>query len=116
MAAVSVPSIESVRMDGDHRLARQGDGGTVVERVVSRDAADQSYTDEYVEGPLPLERYSSTIRVTAAGPAAGSGSEVRWSADFAAVGDDPAVEDQRPDAIASIYRAALTHLETVATP
>lgn len=110
-----VPSIESVRMDGDDRYAQQADGTTVVERVVGHDDAGRNYTYAYVEGPLPLARYSSTIRVTAGGSDGSGGAEVRWDADFAAAGDDAAIEQQLQEGIESIYRAALTHLATVAS-
>lgn len=102
-----IPAIESSRIDGDVRHVVFTDGNPARERIVSHDDEKRTYTYEYIDGPLPLAKYVSTIRVedTAAG------SVVRWDAQFTAAGDDPAaVEAQLETGIGDIYQSALDEI------
>jgi hypothetical protein len=106
-----VPAIESSSLDGNIRTAVfAGGGGVARERIAARDDATRSYTYEYLEGPLPLERYVSTI-VVAAAP---RGSEVVWDAEFTA--SSTAEEAGLRDAIAAIYADALGELAAQLDP
>jgi hypothetical protein len=100
------PALESSTLDGDVRTVQfAGGGGTAHERIVARDDERRAYTYQYLDGPLALERYESTISVT---PTADGGSEVVWAATFAA--GSPEEESGLRDAIAGIYSTALTEL------
>lgn len=114
VAAVSswVPAIESSRLDGDIRTARfAGGAGTAREKIVRHDDRGRTYTYQYLDGPLPLARYESTITVEAA---PGGGSQVVWEAQFAA--GSPEVEAGLRDAIAGIYAQALAELVSQVAP
>ncbi|MBY6414349.1 SRPBCC family protein [Rhodococcus sp. BP-252] len=103
-AASWIPSLGSATMEGDVRHGVFTDGNPVRERIVAHDDENRTYTYEYVDGPLPLAKYVSTIRVDAAG----SGSVVSWDAEFTASGDAPAaLEKDLESGIGDIYRAAL---------
>lgn len=103
-AAQWIPAIDSSRMEGDVRHVVFTDGNPARERIVAHDNRMRSYTYEYIDGPLPLAKYISTIRVEDAG----SGSTIVWDAEFAATGDDPEqLEKQLETGIGDIYRGAL---------
>lgn len=103
--AAWVPAIESSSLEGDVRTATFVDGGgTAHERIVAHDDAARSYTYSYLDGPLPLESYESTVTVTAEG----DGSRVDWNADFSAA--DEATEAQLVEAIDGIYASSLAAL------
>lgn len=100
-----VPAIESSAMEGEFRHATfAGGGGVAREEVVSRDEAAQTYTYRYLDGPLALESYESTITVHPDG----GGSLVVWTADFAAADDE--AEAGLTKAIDGIYAAGLGEL------
>ncbi|MDQ6994119.1 MAG: SRPBCC family protein [Mariprofundaceae bacterium] len=89
----------------DTRLLTLGNGATITEKQVSRNAAERSYTYAIVESPLPVADYVSTISVS---PAADGKSTVTWSSSFDAngVSDEDAV-----NAITGIYDAGLNNLD-----
>ncbi len=102
-----VPAIESSSMEGDVRTATfAGGGGDATERIVDHDAAARSYVYEYLTGPLALQEYRSRLSV---GPHA-DGTEVLWSADFAAATLEE--ETGLAEAISGIYTDALAELKT----
>lgn len=69
------------------RLALPG-GGVVREMLVRLDDLDHSYTYQILEGPFPIRRYVSTIRVA---PVTASGqSFVEWWSEFDADAGDEA--------------------------
>ena len=106
-----IPSIESVQVDGDIRQVVAEDGSRSRERIVSHDDLNRTYTYEYVDGPLPLARYVSTISVHPAE----TGSEISWDAEFSVAEDDSfELEKKLTSAIESIYRSGLDQLTQVA--
>ncbi|MCG7632706.1 SRPBCC family protein [Gordonia McavH-238-E] len=104
-----IPAIGESRMDGDVRHVVFTDGAPARERIVAFDEEARTYSYEYIDGPLPLEHYRSTVSVTAAGDDACS---VRWSAQFGA--ESAEVEAELATAIEGIYAAALDELATKA--
>ncbi|HXV91677.1 MAG TPA: SRPBCC family protein, partial [Pseudonocardia sp.] len=48
---------------GAVRKLTLGDGGVVVERLLTLDDAGRSYTYEILDSPFPVRRYVSTIHV-----------------------------------------------------
>ena len=82
------------------------DGAELLERLLGRDDARRSYNYSITQSPLPIKRYSATIRVTAAG----GGSQVDWSGEFESAG--PPDEDVTA-IFRGIYEAGLTNLKTL---
>lgn len=110
-AARWIPSLDTSRLDGDVRHVVFTDGNPARERIVSHDDENRTYTYEYIDGPLPLAKYVSTIRVDAEG----SGSVISWDAEFTAAGDDPAaLEAQLETGIGEIYQGALDAVTALA--
>lgn len=103
-AAQWIPAIDSARMEDDVRHVVFTDGNPARERIVAHDGEKRTYTYEYIDGPLPLAKYTSTISVEDAG----SGSAIVWDAEFTAAGDDPGpLEKQLEVGIGEIYQGAL---------
>ena len=102
-----VPALEASSMQESVRHATfAGGGGEAREEIVAHDADSRSYTYRYLDGPLALESYESTISVRPDGP----GSTVVWSAQFSADGEE--TEAGLAEAIAGIYAAGLAELAT----
>ena len=102
-----VPAIETSSLEGDIRTAVfAGGGGTAHERIVSLDDSGRTYTYEYLDGPLPLKRYVSTITISGAPDDAGAA--VVWDAEFSAGSAEE--EAGLRDAISGIYSSALVEL------
>ena len=92
-------------MEGQVRHATfAGGGGDAREEIVALDDDARTYTYRYLDGPLDLASYTSTIRVEPDG----DGSQVTWNAEFAA--GDPAAEPALAEAIAGIYASGLAEL------
>jgi hypothetical protein len=112
-AANWIPSLETSRLEDDVRHVVFTDGNPARERIVSHDDENRTYTYEYIDGPLPLAKYTSTIRVDATA----TGSVISWDAEFTAAGDDPAALDsQLETGIGEIYQGALDEVARVAAP
>lgn len=110
-AAQWIPSLESSRLEGDVRHVVFTDGNPARERIASHDDENRTYTYEYIDGPLPLAEYSSTIRVEQVG----SGSAISWDAKFTAAGDDAeSLEKQLVTGIGEIYQGALDEVGRLA--
>ncbi|MFF0815388.1 SRPBCC family protein [Rhodococcus sp. NPDC003318] len=103
-----IPSVESVRMDGTMRHIVFPDGQPARERIAAHSDAGRHYTYEYVDGPLALAHYSSTLTVVETSPTT---CAVEWNATFAAT--SPEAEPELVQGIEAIYRAALGELTTV---
>lgn len=73
---------------GALRRLTLADGGTVVERLVSLDDDDRSYTYEILESPFAVRRYVSTIRVSPVTDA--NHSFVEWWSEYDADSVDEA--------------------------
>ena len=91
------PAIEKcvLSADGKERTLSLKGGGTLVERLVSMDAAKRSYTYAIVSGPLPVTNYQSTISV---GPDA-KGSMISWTGHYDAKGASDADAKKAIDGI-----------------
>ena len=78
------PAIENCELNdgGKMRTISLKGGGTIVERMQSRDDAKHSYTYSIVSGPLPVTNYLSTIAVLP-DP---KGSKVTWMGQYDAKG------------------------------
>ncbi|MGW5385311.1 SRPBCC family protein [Nocardia sp. NPDC003963] len=100
-----IPAISESRMDGDIRHVVFTDGNPARERIVEHRDADRRYTYRYIDGPLALDFYESTIEVA---ESADGTSEIRWWAEFSA--ETEAVESALATAIESIYTGALAEL------
>ncbi|ANY25144.1 SRPBCC family protein [Gordonia terrae] len=103
--AAWIPAIDASRMDGDVRHVVFTDGAPARERIVAFDEEARTYSYEYIDGPLPLEHYRSTVSVAADGD---DHCTVRWSAEFGA--ESAEVEAELATAIEAIYSAALDEL------
>ena len=86
-------------------LTLAGNGGTLVEQLVSRDEAAMRYTYRIVDGPLPVQGYESTISVKP--DATGKGSQIGWRGTFEAKG---ASDEEASKVIRGIYDAGLAAL------
>ena len=93
------PAVVEVQVEdgGKTRRLKLVGGNELVERLV--EDGEGSYTYQIVEGPLPVEDYTATIKVE---PADG-GSKLTWSSKFEPVGDAMAARS----AIEGIYQAGL---------
>lgn len=101
------PAVASVRMeerDGESvRVLSLNGGGTLVERLVAWDDDQRRYTYAILEGPLPVDRYQSTLSVSAEG----EGSRIEWRGTFDAKG---ASNDEATGVIGGIYESGLAAL------
>lgn len=103
--AVWIPAIDSSHLEGDVRHVVFTDGQPARERIVAHDDAGRTYSYQYLDDPLPLEHYVSTVVVD---PVGDDGSQVVWSAEFRAA--SPEVEAGLATAISEIYASSLATL------
>ena len=99
------PAVEKcVLSDGGktRTLSLKG-GGTIVEKLVSRDDNAHNYTYQIVSSPLPVSDYVSTIKVLPDG----SGSSIVWTGDYKAKG---ASEADAKKTIDGVYKAGVDAL------
>ncbi|MEE2061654.1 SRPBCC family protein [Rhodococcus artemisiae] len=106
-----IPAIRSSRMEGDVRHVVFTDGEPARERIVEFDDGERTYAYEYIDGPLPLRHYRSTVSVVETGD---RGCTVRWAAEFGAESAD--VEAGLATAIEGIYSDALDELKGKVVP
>ena len=99
--AAWMPGIESCQVEGEGigavRSVGFPGGAGVKERLESLDDATRTLSYSIVDGPLPVQNYLATIRVSEAGDAA---CRIDWSARF----DLP--EGMKEDAIAPALQGA----------
>ncbi|MGW5518850.1 SRPBCC family protein [Nocardia africana] len=100
-----IPAISSSRVEGDIRHVVFTDGNPARERIVEHRDQDRNYTYQYLDGPLALEYYRSTIAVVAGDD---GGSVIRWRAEFTAASEQ--IEAELATAIEGIYTGALDEL------
>jgi len=107
---LAVTKCELSKKDGTvFRTLTLANGVIIVEKQISRDDAKFRYSYAFVEGPLPLQNYVSTISV---GRAAG-GTTVTWTARFDAKG----TSDEAANALVDgAYETALAELKRKLTP
>lgn len=72
-----LPGLAATSVEGDVRTITFDDGSQAHEQILARDTVGRSYTYRYLDGPIPLDAYESTVAV---GPADGPGSLVVWNA------------------------------------
>src|SRR5579863_360850 len=87
----------------DRTLTLKG-GGTIVEHLVRWSDKTHSYTYKIVSGPLPVDNYESTIRVSKSG----SGSVISWRGHYSAKSGTTDADAKK--AIDGVYDAGLTAL------
>lgn len=109
--ATWIPAIGSSRMEGDIRHVVFTDGEPARERIIEHVDAERTYTYSYIDGPLPLRHYQSTILVL---DSADGTCIVRWSAEFGA--ESAEVETELATAIEGIYTDALKELKAKVVP
>jgi hypothetical protein len=96
-----MPGIEGVALDGDVRTVTLASGrGRARERLVLHSCAARTITYVYIDGPLPLKEYESTIVV-----ASKEGrTKVIWRA---VLSTSPVIEDEVVGIINKMYTDAL---------
>jgi hypothetical protein len=107
---LAVTKCELSKKDGAvFRTLTLNNGVIIVEKQISRDDAKFRYSYAFVEGPLPLQNYVSTISV---GHAAGH-TTVTWTARFNAKGT---TDDAAKALVDGAYETALAELKRKLTP
>lgn len=103
------PEVESSRLEDGGRIRRVklADGGERVERLISHDDANRSYTYDFLEGSLPVRDYEATLAVE--DDRHGSAT-IRWSSRFTAAG---ASETEAAAKIRDFMEAGLDNLHEV---
>ena len=86
---------------GAARLLTLGNGVTISEKLLARDAARHSYRYAILKSPLPVKNYKSTLQLT---PTADGKTLMKWSSTFEASGADDA---KAQEVIQGIYDAGL---------
>lgn len=100
------PSVVGSTLHEGGRVRRLllGDGASLSERLLSFSEDERSYGYSIEQGPLPVARYRSLLRV---GEPVGGGSRVDWSAEFVSEG---APEAEAIRLISGIFRTGLDRL------
>jgi hypothetical protein len=100
------PAVKGSTLEADGRIRRLQlvNGASLVERLQAFSEAERSYAYSIEQGPLPVARYRSLLRVH---EQAGEGCRVEWSGEFMPEG---ASEPEAIDIIRGIYRAGLDQL------
>ena len=98
-------SEESKRGGSTVRTLHLHGGGSVIEQLEVRDDAARTYSYAILEGPLPVARYRSTLRVKE--QAGGRGCIVEWSSEFDPSG---AAEHDAVKIVRGIYEAGFDNL------
>jgi Polyketide cyclase / dehydrase and lipid transport len=78
------PAVKASTLEegGQVRRLTLQDGAEIVERLLGRDDGLRSYNYSITQSPLPIKRYSATIRVSATP----DGSQVDWNGEFESAG------------------------------
>jgi hypothetical protein len=94
------PAVEKCELShgGKVRTLSLKGGGTIVERLVSRNDKAHKYTYKILSSPLPVSDYVSTIKVVPEG----SGSSIVWTGNYKAKGASDADAKKTID---GIYKA-----------
>lgn len=100
------PAVERSELSdgGRTRTLYLAGGGRIVEGLDEHDAAARRYRYRFIESPLPIENYRSSLSVRDEGD---DGCTVEWHGEFAS---DDAVRTQMEKAIAGIYDTGLENL------
>jgi len=102
------PAVQSSTLEdgGTHRRLALVGGGEIVERLDKLDDDGRVYRYSIVESPLPVNNYSSELRVVP--DADGSGCTVEWSSDFDPFNVSPGDAEK---AIHGVYKLGLENLQ-----
>ncbi|MDV7353517.1 SRPBCC family protein [Rhodococcus oxybenzonivorans] len=104
-----LPAVEKSWMEGDVRYAElAGGAGQARERVTEHDDAGHYYVYDYLDGPLVLKSFSSRFAVV---PTADGGSEILWTAEFAA--DNESEGTELAGAVTGMYQGGLENIAEV---
>jgi hypothetical protein len=95
----------TLEQGGRVRRLQLGDGSSLIERLLTFSESERSYAYSIEQGPLPVARYRSLVKVSA--QPGQSGCRVEWSGEFSPAG---ASESEAVDIIAGVYRAGLDQL------
>jgi Polyketide cyclase / dehydrase and lipid transport len=98
-------SDEAKKGTGTVRTLTLHGGGTIVERLDSKDDKSRSYTYSILEGPLPVQKYQATLKVSENPD--GTGCTVEWASEFEPSGA-PAGDAEK--VIRGIYEAGFDSL------
>ena len=99
-----IPGIASSSVEGGIRTAIFDDGSPAHERIVEHDDKRRTYTYTYLDGPIPLDAYESTITV---GPELdGDGALLVWNATLTAT---PEVVE----AVGGLYDGGIARLQEI---
>jgi hypothetical protein len=101
------PAIEKSELEeeGQVRRLELAGGGTVIEKLESKDDGSRTYSYSITDSPLPVANYFATIKVTGEG----DDCTVEWSGEF-----DPAAGASMEDATAvvrGVYEIGLENLK-----
>jgi len=101
------PAVQGSTLEDGGRIRRLqlAGGATLVERLQAFSESEHSYGYSIEQGPLPVARYRSVVRVS--DDPGSSGCRVEWSGEFVPVG---ASEPEAIAVIRGIYRAGLDRL------
>lgn len=100
-----LPGVESSRLEGAVRHVVLARGGPPArERIIRVDDAARTYSYEYLDGSLPVDRYTAEIAVGQVD----EGTEVRWTGQLSAATEE--AEKELATLIAGMYAAALAAL------
>lgn len=95
---------------GAMRILTLKDGARLTEKLTAYDSSNMSMSYRITDGPVPITRYRSTIKVT---PANG-GSLVTWSSTFRGKADNPKQgedDDSLRKLFAGVYNAGFDNLK-----
>jgi hypothetical protein len=101
------PAVKGSTLEQGGRVRRLqlGDGNALIERLQAFSESERSYAYSIEQGPLPVARYRSLVRVSE--EPGRIGCRVDWSGEFSPAGVS---ESEAVDIIAGIYRAGLDQL------
>lgn len=104
------PAVEQSELkdEGSVRTLKLAGGGTIEEKLVSRNDSEREYSYSIIDSPLPIANYTSTIKVRS--DADGNKSIVDWSSEFNPSG---ASESDAMKVVQGIYQAGLDNLKKI---
>jgi mxaD protein len=92
---------------GAIRVLDLGGNASVTEKLVSYSSTKHSYSYAFLQSPLPVKNYVSTIEIS---PAPDGKTLIRWHSSFDAAG---APDDKAKEAIQEIYDAGLAKVADI---
>ena len=104
-----LPAVEKSELkdEGQERVLSLAGGGTVVERLVSRDDGERVYSYTILDSPLPVANYNATLRVR---DQEDGTCTVDWSTEFDPAG---APEADAVKVMEGVFQAGLDSLKKI---